>query len=231
MQRGVFPEWEKSIWGLDEHLRPRRAGRADPSHERLRNCNVTTVAPTGTISIIAGCSSGIEPLFAVAFMRNQAGVADARRERGLHRASRTKEGWYSRRADAADRAGGPYPASTKCRSQWQRVFVTANDITPEWHIRMQAAFQEYNDSAISKTVQLRPRRHRGVTSRRSTGSPTSSAARASRSIATAAATCRCCRPARRRRRSTEQSDRATRRQATGRVDGDRRRATCRRLAR
>src|SRR6185436_737488 len=76
-------------------------------------CNVTTVAPTGTISIISGCSSGIEPLFAVAFMRNQAGVL---------------------------------------MPDVNEDFVAiANHIKPEWHIKNQAAFQEYNDSAISKT--------------------------------------------------------------------------------
>ena len=86
-ERGVFPEWERSIWGPDETAARDANGERIRPMRRLRNCNVTTVAPTGTISIIAGCSSGIEPLFAVAFMRNQAGVADAGRERGLRRAS------------------------------------------------------------------------------------------------------------------------------------------------
>ena len=73
-ERGVFPEWERSIWGPDETCARGPKGERIRPMRRLRNCNVTTVAPTGTISIIAGCSSGIEPLFAVAFMRNQAGV-------------------------------------------------------------------------------------------------------------------------------------------------------------
>src|SRR5437899_9636357 len=73
-QRGVFPEWERSIWGPDATCaRDARGERIRPMR-KLRNCNLTTVAPTGTISIIAGCSSGIEPLFAVALMRHQAGV-------------------------------------------------------------------------------------------------------------------------------------------------------------
>ncbi|HEU5042274.1 MAG TPA: adenosylcobalamin-dependent ribonucleoside-diphosphate reductase, partial [Gemmatimonadales bacterium] len=72
--RGVFPEWEKSIWGPDDAAVRGPDGERVRPMRRLRNCNVTTVAPTGTISIIANCSSGIEPLFAVAFMRNQAGV-------------------------------------------------------------------------------------------------------------------------------------------------------------
>jgi ribonucleoside-diphosphate reductase alpha chain len=72
--RGAFPEWARSIWGPDETCARDNAGRRIRPMQLLRNCNVTTVAPTGTISIIAGCSSGLEPLFAVAFMRNQAGV-------------------------------------------------------------------------------------------------------------------------------------------------------------
>src|SRR5260370_28309606 len=73
-QRGVFAEWERSIWGPDATCARNARGERIRPMRRLRNCNLTTVAPTGTISIIAGCSSGIEPLFAVAFMRNQAGV-------------------------------------------------------------------------------------------------------------------------------------------------------------
>src|SRR3989454_189518 len=73
-QRGVFPEWERSIWGPDATCARAPTGERIRPMRRLRNCNLTTVAPTGTISIIAGCASGIEPLFAVAFMRNQAGV-------------------------------------------------------------------------------------------------------------------------------------------------------------
>src|SRR5215210_1350359 len=73
-ERGPFPEWARSIWGPDETCARDAAGRRIRPMQLLRNCNVSTVAPTGTISIIAGCSSGLEPLFAVAFMRNQAGV-------------------------------------------------------------------------------------------------------------------------------------------------------------
>lgn len=147
--RGPFPEWDKSIWGPDATCARDRQGRRIRPMRRLRNCNVTTVAPTGTISIIAECSSGIEPLFAVAFMRNQAGVLmpDVN---GEFVAIAKSEGWYSeelmrRIAEAGNIRIDDVP------SRWQRVFVTANEIKPEWHIRMQAAFQEYNDSAISKT--------------------------------------------------------------------------------
>src|SRR5690606_36772109 len=70
--RGVFPEWERSIWGPDERCARDAQGNRIRPMRRLRNCNVTTVAPTGTISMFADCSGGIEPLFAVAFLRNQA---------------------------------------------------------------------------------------------------------------------------------------------------------------
>jgi ribonucleoside-diphosphate reductase alpha chain len=116
---------------------------------RLRNCNVTTVAPTGTISIIAGCSSGIEPLFAVAFMRNQAGVLMPDVNEDFVAIAKS-EGWYSEELMRKIAETGHINFS-EVPEKWQRVFVTANAIKPEWHIRMQAAFQEYNDSAISKT--------------------------------------------------------------------------------
>jgi len=92
--RGVFPEWERSIWGPDATCARGPDGERIRPMRKLRNCNVTTVAPTGTISIIASCSSGIEPLFAVAFMRNQAGVLmpDVNDD---FVAIAKREGWYS----------------------------------------------------------------------------------------------------------------------------------------
>lgn len=148
--RGVFPEWEHSIWGPDATCARRADGSRIRPERRLRNCNLTTVAPTGTISIFAGCSSGIEPLFAVAFMRNQAGalMPDVNPD-FVARAQR--EGWYS--ADLMERiASEGHIHFPEVPEEVQRVFVTAHDITPEWHVRMQAAFQEHTDSAISKTT-------------------------------------------------------------------------------
>jgi ribonucleoside-diphosphate reductase alpha chain len=148
--RGTFSEWERSIWGPDATCARDAAGNRVRRMRRLRNCNVTTVAPTGTISIIAGCSSGIEPLFAVAFMRNQAGVLmpDVNED---FVAIAQQEGWYSgdlmRRVAETGHARHP-----EVPERWQRVFATANEIAPSWHVRMQAAFQDHNDSAISKTV-------------------------------------------------------------------------------
>ena len=148
-QRGVFAEWDRSIWGPDATCARGPNGERVRPMRRLRNCNLTTVAPTGTISIIAGCSSGIEPLFAVAFMRNQAGVLmpDVNED---FVAIAKQEGWYSdglmqQIAEAGHIHFDAVPA------KWQRVIVTAHDVTPEWHIQMQAAFQDFTDSAISKT--------------------------------------------------------------------------------
>jgi ribonucleoside-diphosphate reductase alpha chain len=148
--RGVYPEWERSIWGPDATCARDANGERIRPMQALRNCNVTTVAPTGTISIIAGCSSGLEPLFAVAFMRNQAGVMmpDVNED---FVAIAKREGWYS---DAlmeriAKEGHIQFP---EVPAKWQRVFTTANAIAPEWHIEMQAAFQKHCDSAISKTT-------------------------------------------------------------------------------
>ncbi len=147
--RGVFPEWDRSIWGPDASCARDADGNRIRPMRRLRNCNLTTVAPTGTISIIGGCSSGIEPLFAVAFMRNQAGVLMPDVNRDFVALAR-REGWYSedliRRI--AEEGHIHFP---EVPERWQEVFVTAHDVSPEWHIRMQAAFQEHTDSAISKT--------------------------------------------------------------------------------
>ncbi|MEZ4377623.1 MAG: vitamin B12-dependent ribonucleotide reductase [Gemmatimonadales bacterium] len=148
--RGVFPEWEKSIWGPDATCARDADGNRIRPMRKLRNCNVTTVAPTGTISIIAGCSSGIEPLFAVAFMRNQAGVLMPDVNLDFLAIAR-QEGWHSDELMARIASEG-HINFPEVPTKWQRVFVTANQIAPEWHVRMQAAFQDHNDSAISKTV-------------------------------------------------------------------------------
>ncbi len=147
--RGVFPEWERSIWGPDATCARDAHGSRIRPMRRLRNCNLTTVAPTGTISIIANCSSGIEPLFAVAFMRNQAGVLMPDVNPEFVRQA-MEGGWYSdelmrRIADEGHIEFDEIPEEVR----W--VFVTAHDVTPEQHIRMQAAFQQHTDSAISKT--------------------------------------------------------------------------------
>ena len=149
-ERGPFPEWAKSIWGPDETCARDADGKRIRPMQFLRNCNVTTVAPTGTISIIAGCSSGLEPLFAVAFMRNQAGVMmpDVNED---FVAIAKREGWYSE-ALIEKIAKEGHVNFIEVPVKWQKVFVTANAIAPEWHVKMQAAFQAHCDSAISKTT-------------------------------------------------------------------------------
>lgn len=139
-QRGSFPNFEKSVW--------------KDRYKAMRNATVTTIAPTGSISIIAGCSSGIEPIFAVSFIRK---VLDGTRlfeinplfekiakERGFYDASLLEEIARTGSVRGVDRI----PEDVR------RVFVTALDISPEWHVRMQAAFQKYTDNAVSKTVNM-----------------------------------------------------------------------------
>jgi ribonucleoside-diphosphate reductase alpha chain len=148
--RGVFPAWEKSIWGPDATCARRADGSRVRPERRLRNSNITTVAPTGTISIFAGCSGGIEPLFAVAFMRNQAGAMMPDVNEDFIRIAKA-QGWYSE--DLMERiATEGHIHFDEVPEVVQKVFVTAHDISPEWHVRMQAAFQEHTDSAISKTT-------------------------------------------------------------------------------
>jgi ribonucleoside-diphosphate reductase alpha chain len=149
-ERGAFPEWAQSIWGPDATCARDASGARIRPMQMLRNCNVTTVAPTGTISIIAGCSSGLEPLFAVAFMRNQAGVMMPDVNEDFVAIAKA-EGWYSEGLMERIAKTGTV-AHPEVPAKWQKVFVTANLIAPEWHVKMQAAFQEHCDSAISKTT-------------------------------------------------------------------------------
>jgi ribonucleoside-diphosphate reductase alpha chain len=149
-ERGPFPEWAQSIFGPDATCARDENGNRIRAMQKLRNCNVTTVAPTGTISIIAGCSSGLEPLFAVAFMRNQAGVMMPDVNEDFVEIAR-KEGWYSDALMERIAKTGSV-IQPEVPKKWQDVFATANNISPEWHIRMQAAFQDHCDSAISKTT-------------------------------------------------------------------------------
>ena len=148
--RGVFPEWEASIWGPDETCaRDQDGGRLRPMR-KLRNCNLTTVAPTGTISIFAGCSGGIEPLFAVAFMRNQAGSLMPDVNPDFVKVARA-EGWHSEELMERIASEGHIHFPEVSESA-QLAFRTAHDIPPAWHVRMQAAFQEHVDAGISKTT-------------------------------------------------------------------------------
>ncbi len=138
--RGVFPSFKGS--------------RLESEGQRLRNATVTTIAPTGTISIIADCSPGIEPLYGVSFVRT---VMDGVRLVTLHpeflRQVRAA-GLYSRRFLDRVSANESVQALSEIPLDLRRLFVTAHDVTPEHHVRMQAVFQKYSDSGVSKTINL-----------------------------------------------------------------------------
>jgi ribonucleoside-diphosphate reductase alpha chain len=137
-EREPFPRWSQSIY---RHEKP------------LRNSTVTTIAPTGTISIIGGCSSGIEPLFAVAFSHivgdRHLTFANPQFER-LAKA----RGFYSEALMRKVAAQGTVQGLSEVPADVQQVFVTAHQIAPEWHVRMQAAFQRHLDNGCSKTINL-----------------------------------------------------------------------------
>jgi len=142
-ERGVFPAWEGSDW--------QKQGR------RLRNSYTTTVAPTGTISIIANCSGGIEPMFSLAFirqvMKDTKGKPTIMREVNYVFENLAKERgiWSDALVDELLEKGTLHHME-KVPEELRRVFVCAHDITPYWHMRMQAAFQRHCDSSISKTI-------------------------------------------------------------------------------
>ena len=138
-ERGVFPNWEGSIYDT-------------PDGVRLRNATVTTIAPTGTLSIIANCSSGIEPLFAVSYVRTVMDNDRLIEVNPLFEDLALKQGFYSRELMALIADHGSVHGIDGVPADVQRVFVTAHDIAPEWHVRMQAAFQRSTDNAVSKTV-------------------------------------------------------------------------------
>ena len=119
---------------------------------RVRNATVTTIAPTGTLSIIANCSSGIEPLFAVSYVRTVMDNDRLIEVNPLFEDLALKQGFYSRDLMALIAEHGSVAGVDGVPEDVQRVFVTAHDIAPEWHVRMQAAFQKSTDNAVSKTV-------------------------------------------------------------------------------
>ena len=138
-ERGVFPNFEKSIYNVE-------------GGPRLRNATLTTIAPTGTLSIIANCSSGIEPIFAISYLRK---VLD---EEGLPEAHPIFEeiakerGFYSIELMKLISQGSSVQDIPEIPEDVRRIFVTSHDILPEWHIRMQAVFQQFTNNAVSKTV-------------------------------------------------------------------------------
>ena len=154
VERGVFNAWEGSVYD-----RSSDDGDGAPYRNAYRNASRTTVAPTGTLSIISDCSSGIEPLYALAFQRTH--YLDPKRpstgtrlvEVNRHFTQVAKEeGFYSDDLIEHLAAGGRLADREEVPEWVKRVFVTAHDIVPQWHVRMQAAFQHYTNNAVSKTI-------------------------------------------------------------------------------
>ena len=138
LQRGSFPNFDGS----------RLKGRWDA----MRNATVTTIAPAGTISIIAGTSSGIEPIFALAFIRHVLDGKELLEVNPFFEALARQEGFYSEDLMRKIAQNGNIQNLQEVPEKIRNLFVTAHDISPEDHIRMQAAFQKYTDNAVSKTV-------------------------------------------------------------------------------
>ncbi|MDH5481819.1 MAG: adenosylcobalamin-dependent ribonucleoside-diphosphate reductase [Candidatus Bathyarchaeota archaeon] len=139
-ERGSFPNFEKSIW--------------KDKHKFMRNATVTTIAPTGSISIIAGCSSGIEPIFAISFIRNVLSGTRLFETNPLFETMAKKRGFYSAEILEEIARTGSVQKIAAVPEDAKKLFVTALDIAPEWHVKMQAAFQKYTDNAVSKTVNM-----------------------------------------------------------------------------
>ena len=138
-QRGVFPAFEGSVYDV-------------PDGPRFRNATRTTVAPTGSLSIIANCSSGIEPIFALSYVRHILEGEELVEVNPYFEQVAKDRGFYSPELMKNLALGGKIRDIEGIPEDVKRIFVTAYDIAPEWHVKMQAAFQRSCDSAVSKTV-------------------------------------------------------------------------------
>lgn len=137
-ERGAFPTWANSIYA---------------ERKPARNATVTTIAPTGTISIIAGCSSGIEPVFALAF-QHVVGERKLTFINPVFESMATAYGFFTPEVREEVLRNGMARGIKGIPEQFQRVFVTAHEVSPEWHIKHQAAFQAHTDNGVSKTINL-----------------------------------------------------------------------------
>ncbi len=138
-KRGEFPAFKGSIYDV-------------PGGPHMRNATRTTIAPTGSISIIAGASSGIEPLFALCYTKTILEGEQFIEVNPFFEATAKKEGFWNENLMQEVANRGSIRGMEGIPEKIQQIFVTAHDITPEWHIKMQAAFQKYTDNAVSKTV-------------------------------------------------------------------------------
>ena len=138
VERGNFPNFDKSVF--------------KSNYEAMRNATVTTIAPTGTISLIAGCSSGIEPYYAIAFTRNVLGGKKLFDVNSIFEKYLKENDLYSKELIEKISNQNSIQELKEIPEEQRRVFVTSHDISPEWHIDMQAEFQKYIDNATSKTI-------------------------------------------------------------------------------
>ena len=140
-ERGPFPAYTDSVL-------------AERGEAPIRNATTTTIAPTGSLSILAGCTSGIEPLFALSFSRNVMDGESLHEINPHFECALRDSGCDSPELKREIAECGTVQDMTRLPQELRRVFVTAMDIDPEWHLRMQAAFQRHTDNAVSKTVNL-----------------------------------------------------------------------------
>ncbi|MBI5561209.1 MAG: adenosylcobalamin-dependent ribonucleoside-diphosphate reductase [Deltaproteobacteria bacterium] len=140
-ERGPFPNFKGSVFD-------------SPGRKPVRNATVTTVAPTGTLSIIAGCSSGIEPHYSLSFTRRVLSGVEMSELNPLLEEVAREEGVYSVELMDYVKTGGDLKKRPGVPDSMKKIFVTAFDVKPEDHVRVQAAFQKYTDNAVSKTINL-----------------------------------------------------------------------------
>jgi len=137
--RGPFPNWNSSIW------RTKRK-------EKVRNASITCIAPTGTISIIADCSSGIEPAYSPVFVRQILNGSKLLQINPIFKQVAESHGFYTKKLENQIAKTGSIQKIPQIPPSIRRIFKSAYDINPQWHIRMQSAFQQHCDAAVSKTI-------------------------------------------------------------------------------
>lgn len=138
-ERGAFPNYKDSIYD--------KAGE-----KPLRNATTTTIAPTGTISIIANCSSGIEPIFAITYVRKVMDNDELLEVNPYFEQVMKERGLYNEKIIKTIYQHGSLKNMRELPPDIREIFVTSHDILPKWHVQMQAAFQKYTDNAVSKTI-------------------------------------------------------------------------------
>ncbi len=137
--RGPFPNWNDSIWRTQKS-------------KKVRNASITCVAPTGTISIIADCSNGIEPAYSLVFLRHILAEARMLQVNPVFKQVAQKAGFYSKKLEKQIVKTGSIQKISQIPAKIRKIFKCAHDIEPQWHISMQAAFQQHCDAAVSKTI-------------------------------------------------------------------------------